>query len=139
MVLPVYCQSKPQLHCYGNYNYNHFYLRSAQFSTAEQLVSLSCRLVGCSGCWLHLSPISKWSTYHFVLALGPPGRSHTQHFNSETERVAQKLFSSKLQPNLTCRALHSLETSLCMVTGIHHAFLLPKPDSAVCPGAGRLC
>ena len=123
MVLPVYCQSKPQLHCYGNYNYDHSYLKSTQFSTVEQLVSLSCRLVVCSGCWLHLSPISQWRMYHFVLALGPPGRSHTHYFNSETEHVAQKLFSSKLQPNLTCRALRSLKTCLCMAAGICHALL----------------
>lgn len=50
-----------------------------------------------------------------------PHWSHTQQFNSETERAAQKLFSSKLQPNLTRRALRSLNTRLCVAAGIRHA------------------
>ena len=89
----------------------------------ESVVPLSCRAAGCSGYWLYLSLISQWRTYHFLLALGLPGRSHTQHFNSETEHAAQKLFSSKLQPNLTCRALRSLKTRLCMAAGIRLALL----------------
>ena len=63
----------------------------------------------------------------FLLALRPSSRSHTQHFNSETECAAQKLFLSELQPIQSCKALCSLESSLCMVAGICHA---PPPDQA---------
>ena len=75
--------------------------------------------------WMLAPPLSNFKMVNvpFLLALGPPSRSHTQQFNSETEHVAQKLFSSKLQPNLTRRALRSLETSLCMAAEIHHALL----------------
>ncbi|KAM7331245.1 hypothetical protein ACRRTK_010434 [Alexandromys fortis] len=50
-----------------------------------------------------------------------PHWSRNQQFNSETECAAQKLFSSKLQPNLTRRALRSLKMRLCMAAGIRHA------------------
>ena len=65
----------------------------------------------------------KMVNVRFLLAVELPGRSHIQQFNSESEHAAHKLFLSELQPNLPCRALHNLETSLCMAEGIRHALL----------------
>ena len=75
--------------------------------------------------WMLAPPLSNFKMVNvpFLLALGPPGRSHTQLFNSETERVVLNSFFlsySRIYHTEHCAAWKHL----CMVAEIRHVLLL---------------